>query len=123
MSVAPRRLTFVTVLVMLITACTGLVAVPPATPRTYRIAYFASGGDPRSAPSRVAFVEELARLGYVVDQNLTIEYRWADGKSERLAEFARELAALKFDAVFASSEPPAQALLDADAGVPIVMVT
>jgi putative ABC transport system substrate-binding protein len=110
------------VLLTLITACTGPVT-PPATPRTYRIGYLGGGADPRPVPNGVAFVEELARLGYVVDQNLTIEYRWADGKLERLAELARELAMLKLDAVFAGSEPPAQALLEADIGVPIVMVT
>jgi putative ABC transport system substrate-binding protein len=107
----------------LITACIQLVATPTPTPRTYRIAYLASGGDPRLSPNGVAFVEGLAPLGYVVDQNLSIEYRWADGRTERLPDLARELASLKLDAVFAGSELPAQALLEADPNVPIVMVT
>ena len=68
-------------------------------------------------------MQELAQLGYVVGQNLTIEYRWTEGKAERLRELAQELNALKLDAVFASSELPAQAMLEADSDVPIVMAT
>jgi len=110
-------------LLTLVVACTGLTAPPAAVPRTYRIGYFGSGGDPRTGPVGQAFLDELARLGYVQGQNLSIEFRWSDGKAERLPGFAQELSALKLDAVFASSEASAQAMLEADTHVPIVMTT
>ena len=118
-----RLLIIFALVATLLSACGAPAIAPPATPRTYRIGYFGNGGDPRPAPNNVAFVEELDRLGYVVGQNLTIEYRWAEGKAERLPELAQEFAALKLDALIASSELPAQAMLEADFGVPIVMVT
>lgn len=117
-----RHLIVLTVLLTLVTACAG-PAAPPATPRTYRIGYFGAGGNPKGAPLPAVLLEEMSRLGYVVDQNLTIEYRYADGKLERLPGLAQELATLRLDAVFASSELSAQAMLEADADVPIVFVT
>ncbi len=118
-----RHLVVFGVLLSLAVACTSLTAPPAAAPRTYRIGYFGGGGDPRPSPFGIAFVEELARLGYVVDQNLSIEFRWSDGQAERLPGFAQELSALKLDAVFASSEASAQAMLEADPSVPVVMTT
>ena len=118
-----RYLTAFLVLAGLITACAAPSAAPVATPRTYRIGYFGSGGDPRPSSNNQAFVEELTRLGYTLGQNLTIEYRWAEGKAERLREIAQELIGLKLDAVFTSSEQSAQAMLEANADVPIVMAT
>ncbi|MCC6174419.1 MAG: hypothetical protein IT305_03855 [Chloroflexi bacterium] len=102
-----RHLIIFFVLLVLATACAVPTVGPQATPRTYRIAYFGNGGEPRPSPNGVAFVEGMSSLGYVVDQNLTIEWRWTDGRTERLPELARELDTLKLDAVFASSELPA----------------
>jgi putative tryptophan/tyrosine transport system substrate-binding protein len=110
-------------LLVLVAGCVTPLAAPQATPRAYRIGYFGNGGDPRPSPNVAAFKEGLAQFGYAVDQNLTIEFRWTEGKSERLPAIAHELAALKLDAVFTSSEMPAQAMLEVEADVPIVMVT
>lgn len=65
----------------------------------------------------------MAQLGYTVGQNLLLEYRWTEGNADRRSELARELAGLKLDAIVTSSDLPAQALLEANAGVPIVFVT
>ena len=46
---------------------------------------------------RGRFRQGLRELGYVEGQNITIEYRWADGKEERLSDFAAELVRLKVD--------------------------
>lgn len=115
-----RHLTVLFVLLGIITACTAPTAGPQATPRPYRIGYLGPG---TPGPSRDAFVAELGRLGYAVNQNLTIEYRWAERKIERLPELAAELVALNLDAIFASGEVAAQPLLEAGADVPIVMAT
>ena len=123
MTLRYRYLAGLVVFVGLLTACGAPAAAPAVAPRTYRIGYFSTGGDPRHAPLNVAFVEEMTRRGYVVNQNLTIEYRFAEGNVERLPELARDLAALHLDAVYATSEPPAQAMLEADGDLPIVIVT
>src|SRR5215470_6347845 len=46
-----------------------------------------------------AFVQGLRQFGYVVDQNIRIEYRYADGKRERFGELAGELARIKVDVI------------------------
>ena len=44
-----------------------------------------------------AFVQRLRELGWSEGRNLTIEYRWAEGRSERFAEIAAEFVRLKID--------------------------
>ena len=46
-----------------------------------------------------AFVQRLRELGYVEGSTIAIEYRWGDGRSERLAEFAAEFVRLKADVI------------------------
>jgi putative ABC transport system substrate-binding protein len=46
-----------------------------------------------------AFVQRLRELGWIEGHNLAIEYRWAEGRSERFAEIAAELVRLKVDVI------------------------
>jgi putative tryptophan/tyrosine transport system substrate-binding protein len=65
----------------------------------------------------------LGELGYVEGKNLRLEYRSADGAIDRFPGLARELIAAKCDLIFAAgSMYPAQALRDATASIPIVIV-
>jgi putative ABC transport system substrate-binding protein len=47
-----------------------------------------------------AFVERLRDLGWIEDRTVAIEYRWAEGRSERFAEIAAEFVRLKVDVIF-----------------------
>jgi putative ABC transport system substrate-binding protein len=67
------------------------------------------------------FREGLRDLGYVVDSNITIEYRWAGGNRERLQELAAELVGLKVDVIVTASSPVAEAAKRATRTIPIVM--
>jgi len=66
--------------------------------------------------------QELRALGYVEGQTVAIEYRWADGKIERLPDLAAELVGLKVDVIVASGGVPvAQAAQRATKEIPIIM--
>jgi putative ABC transport system substrate-binding protein len=67
-----------------------------------------------------AFRQGLRDLGYVEGRNLVIEYRDAEGKSERLPALAAELVALKVDVIFAPTTATALAAKQATRTLPIV---
>ncbi len=68
-----------------------------------------------------AFRDGLRDLGYVEGKNLVIEFRWADGKVDRLPGLAAELAQMKVDAILATGSLSVQAARRATASIPIVM--
>jgi len=75
----------------------------------------------RSAPVVAAFLEGLRAAGYVEGQNVAIEYRWADGQYERLAELAADLARRKVDVIVTGGgSPAARAAKTATSTIPIV---
>ena len=77
---------------------------------------------PGSAPDKwdEAFREGLHTLGYVEGRNVLLEYRWAEGKQERLRDLAEELVRLKPDLIVTISAPAILALKQATATIPIV---
>jgi putative ABC transport system substrate-binding protein len=77
--------------------------------------------DPRTRTFVEAFNQGLLELGWVEGQNMTIEYRWAEERTERLPDLARDLARLKVDVVVASTSPAVQAAKQATGTIPIVM--
>jgi ABC-type uncharacterized transport system substrate-binding protein len=61
------------------------------------IGYLSAGSPSSMAPFREAFQQGLDALGYLVTKNIIIEYRYADGKLERLPDLAAELVRLRVD--------------------------
>ena len=68
-----------------------------------------------------AFHDGLRRLGYVDGGSIVIESRLAEGRTERLAGLASELAAMKLDAIVGADGGAARALSRATKTIPIVM--
>jgi putative ABC transport system substrate-binding protein len=66
------------------------------------------------------FVEELRELSHNEGKNIIPEYRYAQGKEERLPELAAELVRLKVDAIFTAGTPSLLALKQATKTIPIV---
>jgi putative tryptophan/tyrosine transport system substrate-binding protein len=81
-----------------------------------------AGPKPRSAILR-SFLEGLYELGYIEGQNVVIERRSAEGKTERLPDLFGELVRLKVDLILASGEQTTPALLGLTKTVPIVQPT
>jgi putative ABC transport system substrate-binding protein len=71
----------------------------------------------------IAFRDELQKLGYVDGRTITMEYRFAEGRFDRLPRLAAELVALKVDVIVTAAPPPILAAQRATQTIPIVMVT
>ena len=80
---------------------------------------FLVASSPSFYSSRIeAFRQGLRELGYVEGKNIAIEYRFAEGKEDRLRELAAELVRLKVDIIVAAAS--ASAAKDATKTIPIV---
>jgi putative ABC transport system substrate-binding protein len=80
-----------------------------------------SASDPQNVLRQDAFRQGLRDLGYVEGKNINIEYRHADGRSERLPELAEELVRLKVDILVVANDTTARAAKKSTATIPIVM--
>ncbi len=69
-----------------------------------------------------AFVRGLAETGYTVGENVSIEYRWAEGHYERIPEMVDELVRRRV-AILAPNTPAAQATKRAAGNIPVVFFT
>src|SRR5438132_531230 len=68
---------------------------------------FLSGTSPSTISGRVeAFRQGLRELGYVEEKNIVIEWRYAEGKSDRLPALAAELVRLKVDVIVTAGPAP-----------------
>lgn len=70
-----------------------------------------------------AFLQAIRELGYIDGQTILIEFRWAEGKPERLPELAAELVRDKVNVIVATGDTPIRAAMHATSTIPIVMAT
>ena len=89
-----------------------------------RLGYLVTAGDPGNlgSPDK-AFRQGLRDLGYVEGENILVEYRYLEGKRDRIPSVVAELVRLKVDVLFASTPPAIRAAKEATTTIPIVMVT
>jgi len=66
-----------------------------------------------------AFVQRLRELGWIEGRTVAIEYRWAEGRSERLAEIAAEFVQRKVDVIVTAATLPTAAAKQATSTIPI----
>jgi ABC-type uncharacterized transport system substrate-binding protein len=105
------------VLICLLLLRADSVAQQPA--KVPRIGFLGATPDPARTES---FRQGLRELGYVEGQNIAIEYRWADGKFERLPDLAADLVRLKVEVIVAVVTQASLAAKKASGTIPIVMI-
>jgi putative tryptophan/tyrosine transport system substrate-binding protein len=98
------------------------VGAQPPEGKAYRIGFLWES--PAVFPDAIeAFRQGLRELGYVEGRNISIEYRWAEGKPERMRELAEELVRLKVDVIVAPSSIYTGAAKRATSTIPIVFLS
>ena len=83
---------------------------------------FLGGASLANLSARIeAFSQGLRELGYIEEENIVIEYRWAEGKVDRLPALAAELVSLKIDVIVTAGGTSTRAAKEATSTIPIVM--
>jgi len=112
------RIAIVIAAITVVAALTGVTA--DAQTRVYRIGALNGSTPANTVHMFDAFRDGLHENGLVEGENLIIEYRWAEGKLDRLPAFADELVRLKVDLIFAPPTVSAVAARKATRTIPIV---
>jgi putative tryptophan/tyrosine transport system substrate-binding protein len=114
-----RKITVLTLGAMLYALCLPAQAQQPT--KTPRIGFLsASSAAPLS--SRIeAFRQGLRELGYGEGKNILIDWRFAEGKPDRLSELAAELVRLKVDVIVTGGPQSTRSAKEATSTIPIVM--
>jgi putative ABC transport system substrate-binding protein len=84
------------------------------------VGFLSSNAPATYAPAVAAFRQGLAETGYIEGQNIAIEYRWAEGRYDRLPALAAELVGRKVDVIAAGSTTAIRAAKSATSTTPIV---
>jgi putative ABC transport system substrate-binding protein len=114
-----KKITVLTLYAMLFALCPPASAQQPK--KVPRIGYLGAN-DPASESTRAEAIRlALRELGYIEGQSIAIEYRYAEGKRDRLAELAAELVRLKVDIIVVGGDPGVRAAKNATKTIPIVM--
>ena len=71
-------------------------------------------------PRVAALMRRLRELGWIEGRNIAVEYRWAEGRTEHLAEFAAEFVRLQVDVIVTSATTTSLAVKQATSTIPIV---
>ena len=92
--------------------------------KVWRVGFLAFRARPDSLETDAfgGFPRGMRELGYIEGKNLEIEWRYAEGKVERLSGLVAELVQLKVDVIVAAATPCAHAAQKATTTIPIVMV-
>lgn len=119
-----KRREFITAVIAAAVAWSDIARAQQAPERMRRIAvvWNTAESDPLAEARIRAFQQGLQELGWTVDSNIHIDYRWTAGDPDRAAAYATELVDLAPDALFAAAPPTLKALREKTRVIPIVFV-
>jgi ABC-type uncharacterized transport system substrate-binding protein len=116
-----KKTALLSIVVVVMHLAVGVIAHAQQSEKVFRIGFLDSGTASGSAVLLEAFRQELSKLGWVEGKNITIEYRFAEQKQERLPELAADLVRLKVDLMVVAGNTAALAAKKASTIIPIVM--
>src|SRR5215831_15731903 len=87
------------------------------------VGYLGSGTPTTQSQWVAAFVQRLRELGWIEGRTVSIEYRWAEGHTERAGEIAAEFVRRKVDVIVTSATTLVAAAKQATSVIPIVFAT
>jgi len=91
--------------------------------KVYRIGILFFGSPANTIEAQEAFRDGLGDLGYIEGRNISIEWRFAEGRLDRTPQLATDLVRVKVDVIFAPGTTVAQVAMKATATIPIVIAT
>jgi len=115
-----KKSTVPSVLVLVLLLAVAIKAEAQQLPKVPRIGILETTTSASISGRIEALRQGLQDLGYIEGQNITIEYRYADGKSERIPDLAAELVNLKVDLIVTSQTPTVLAIKKVSSTIPIV---
>jgi putative tryptophan/tyrosine transport system substrate-binding protein len=117
-----RKCVGIFAVVVALTVC-GARAEAQQPKKVPLIGYLSSGGATSESTRSEGIRQALRELGYIEGQNITTEYRYAEGKSDRLPGLASELVRLNVDIIVAAGGTlTVRAVMNTTKTIPIVMV-
>jgi putative ABC transport system substrate-binding protein len=114
-----KKITVFTLCAMLFALCGSVAA--QQTGKIFRIGFLDPSNASGMAVLLEAFRQEMRKFGWIEGKNITIEYRFAEQKFERLPELAVDLVRLKIDLILVAGAQAASAAKNATTTIPIVM--
>jgi ABC-type uncharacterized transport system substrate-binding protein len=116
-----KRAAVPSILVAVVLLAVAVIAEAQQPKKVPRIGYLTSGDAATDSPRSEGIRLALRERGYIEGQNLAIEYRYSEGKSDRFPELAAELVRLKVDIIVVATGATVQAAKNATQTIPIVM--
>jgi putative ABC transport system substrate-binding protein len=117
-----KRREFIALLGSAATATSPLAALAQEARKLYRVG-FLWDSPAVYADAIEAFRRGLRELGWIEGQNIAVEYRWAEGRPERMRELAEELVRLKVDIIVVPSSIYTEAAKRATSTIPIIFMS
>jgi len=106
-----------------VAAASPLAARAQQPAKVSRIGYLGTSSLSLERPLVDAFRQKLRDLGHVEGENLAFEYRWAEGRDDRLPGLAAELVGLRPDVIITTGTPGTLAAKQATTTIPIVFAS
>jgi putative ABC transport system substrate-binding protein len=113
-----KKISALTLCAILYVLCVSAQAQQPR--KVSRIGFLSPGSASGSTANLETFRQSLREFGYIEGKNIITEYRWAEGKLDRLPELAAELVSLGVDIIVTAGTPPVLAAKQATNTIPIV---